>query len=351
MGIDTRGNDSVPKMLDAALLYARRGWFVFPLHTAENGRCSCGNSACSSPAKHPWTRNGLLDATCDATQIAVWWSEKPYANIGIATEASGLAVVDVDVKSGGLESLELLIQEFGRLDDTMCVLTGGGGQHYYFASSGNVLVSRVTAFGTQYPGIDMRARGGYVVAPPSSHVSGVCYAWEASSPEEPLKIPQWLLEVVKSASRAPMHKVNEEALPVCKGQRNATLARYAGSLRRQGVSAEALEASLVALNTKQCRPPLEVREVVAIARSIVRYAPHDRETSKQAVQIVFRRLSDIEAKPTRALWNGRVFAGEPCLIAGVPGAGKGYVAAALAAAITCGTSLPVAEKSKMQVTS
>ncbi len=62
--------------------------------------------------------------------------------------------------------------------------------------------------------------------------------------------------------------------------------------------------------------------------------------SAPPAQIVLRRLCDIEAKPTLALWNNRVFAGEPCVIAGVPGVGKGFVAGAIAAAITRGTPPP-----------
>jgi hypothetical protein len=62
------------------------------------------------------------------------------------------------------------------------------------------------------------------------------------------------------------------ALPVfAQGGRNAQLARLAGRLRRQGLHAEAIEASLQVVNRRQCRPPLDTAEVARIAASIGRY--------------------------------------------------------------------------------
>lgn len=62
------------------------------------------------------------------------------------------------------------------------------------------------------------------------------------------------------------------AQPVfAQGGRNAALARVAGSLRRQGLSAEAIEAALLKTNTERCRPPLPDDEVRRIAASIGRY--------------------------------------------------------------------------------
>jgi len=57
------------------------------------------------------------------------------------------------------------------------------------------------------------------------------------------------------------------------GNRNASLASIAGTMRRRGVSADAIEGALQAINIAQCVPPLEADEVSAIARSIGRYAP------------------------------------------------------------------------------
>lgn len=57
------------------------------------------------------------------------------------------------------------------------------------------------------------------------------------------------------------------------GGRNVALAKLAGRLRRQGLTAEAIEQALLATNRGQCRPPLPDDEVRRIAASIGRYAP------------------------------------------------------------------------------
>lgn len=63
--------ESRAELREAAAGYAQRGWRVLPLHTVTKGMCSCGTT-CSSPGKHPRTRNGLKDATTDLTAIDAW---------------------------------------------------------------------------------------------------------------------------------------------------------------------------------------------------------------------------------------------------------------------------------------
>ena len=89
----------------AALQYASHKLPVFPVHGVdEDGNCTCG-SECSSPAKHPRTPNGLKDASTDTKVINEWWEKWPDSNIGLPTgSVSNWFVIDVDLKSGGLES-------------------------------------------------------------------------------------------------------------------------------------------------------------------------------------------------------------------------------------------------------
>ena len=86
-----------------ALEYAPLGLHVVPMHTIEDGHCSCeAVSDCPRPGKHPITRHGVNDATTDHEQIDKWWTEHPDANIGIATgQASGILVLDIDPRNGG----------------------------------------------------------------------------------------------------------------------------------------------------------------------------------------------------------------------------------------------------------
>jgi Bifunctional DNA primase/polymerase, N-terminal len=169
-----------PDRTEMAMEYAGRGWHVFPLHTPDERGCSCRHD-CPSPGKHPRTIHGLHDATTDPHQIELWWRMWPTANIGIATgAASGLVVIDIDPRNGGDESMLALETIIGPLSGTVTANTGGGGTHLYYAHPANPrwpTPSRGAAFGAELPGIDVKADGGYVVAPPSSHTSGRNYTW------------------------------------------------------------------------------------------------------------------------------------------------------------------------------
>jgi Bifunctional DNA primase/polymerase, N-terminal len=66
-----------PRMLDAALSYAHRGWHVFPVHGVVEGRCSCGTLACPNAGKHPRIRHGVHEATTDEAAIRQWWTRWP----------------------------------------------------------------------------------------------------------------------------------------------------------------------------------------------------------------------------------------------------------------------------------
>jgi hypothetical protein len=100
------------------------------------------------------------------------------ANIGIATGATaGLIVLDEDPQKGGTESLAALEAKYGPLPSTVEALTGGDGRHLYLRHPGPGM-EVPSSVGKLGPGLDIRADGGYVIAPPSTHRSGRSYEWE-----------------------------------------------------------------------------------------------------------------------------------------------------------------------------
>ena len=60
---------------------------------------------------------------------------------------------------------------------------------------------------------------------------------------------------------------------VNRGERNAFLMSFAGTLVRRGAAEETITAALIAENDARCRPPLAVAEVSGIVRSATRYDP------------------------------------------------------------------------------
>lgn len=164
-------------MVDAAMGYAARGWPVFPL--AVRGKMPM------IPKREGG--RGYLDATTHRGTVIEWWTRWPCANIGVAT-GHGFDVLDVDPKNGGDESLAALVAQHGPLPATVEASTGGGGRHVLFRPDARVRCSA----GRLGHGLDVRGRGGYVVAPPSVHPSGRRYRWVVRDvPLAPW--PPWLL--------------------------------------------------------------------------------------------------------------------------------------------------------------
>lgn len=181
-------------LLSAALAYAARGWPVFPCHGIVDAHvCTCARGAnCDRPGKHPRISAGRNGATTDPDTIRRWWTAWPDANVAIVTgRESGLIVIDVDGEGEALRGREL--------PDTVEQITGSGGRHlFYRRPEGDDRYKTTTSV---LPGVDSRADGGYVIAPPSRHVSGRTYAWEVSSDPEDVQVaeaPAWWIDLIRA---------------------------------------------------------------------------------------------------------------------------------------------------------
>lgn len=254
-------------LLANALRYAEAGWPVLPLHTPTEAGCSCRRADCESVGKHPRTRHGVKDATCEPGQIRAWWHTWPEANVGIRTGAeAGIVVLDVDGDEGRQSTSDKAIPP------TATARTGDG-EHKYFAHPDGT----VKNFTKKLPGLDLKGDGGYVVAPPSLHVSGRRYEWLIPPWEEqPASCPAWLLELLNAQAESTVPAPSADGR-ITVGARNDTLASLAGTMRRRGMSYESILAALLAENGGKCDPPLEESEVERIARSISGYAPAEEE--------------------------------------------------------------------------
>ncbi len=156
------------EMLEAALKYAALGWNIFPLHSIRfDGRCGCGDEKCQSAGKHPRIK-WKSGASCDEGVVRSYWERWPNAGIGCATGPSGLLVADAD-GLGAIGELRTLLS--GTIPKTALSQTARGGHFFYRSVEGRTRSNPNTK-------LDTRGIGGYVVLPPSPHVSGHVYRWE-----------------------------------------------------------------------------------------------------------------------------------------------------------------------------
>jgi hypothetical protein len=270
------------KLPAVAFDYVLDGLRVIWLHgIRHDGVCTCGRPDCSSPGKHPVTRNGVLDATTSLKQLKAWSKRHPDGNVGIATgPGSDIVVLDIDPDHDGRDSLNALEAEHGPLPVTPTVETGGGGEHQYYRLPEGVEVRNRAGI---RPGIDSRGLNGYVVAPPSRHASGGDYGWAEGLEMEsvPLaELPGWLLNLIAQPAKRTRVEGASKDETIAKGTRNATLASRAGTLRRGGLSEEAIATALLQENEDHCDPPLDEGEVRRIAKSIGRYDPAHTATDR-----------------------------------------------------------------------
>jgi hypothetical protein len=135
--------------LRQALIYAARGWPVFP---------------CQAGEKIPATAHGHLDGTTDPELITAWFSRNSNWNLAIATGAPGPDVLDVDDhgRAGNGYAAFARLSKAGLLDGAATyVRTPHGGLHAYFTGS----AQRNGHLPAHH--LDFRSCGGYVLAPPS----------------------------------------------------------------------------------------------------------------------------------------------------------------------------------------
>ena len=161
-----------------ASAWAHNGFAVFP---------------CRPRGKEPLTGQGFYGATSDETELRRRWRRDPTANIGLRTGGTNrIIVVDIDGEKGE-RLLAKLEERYGKLPPTATSKTGIG-KHLIFElpeDCGPVSSSAGD-------GLDIRADGGYVIAPPSIHQNGKCYEWDPELPEEFALAPEWLLDFARN---------------------------------------------------------------------------------------------------------------------------------------------------------
>ena len=198
--------------LDAALQYASRGLMVFP----------CGID------KKPLTANGFKSASKDLEQIRAWWTDNPSASIGMPTgPENGLWVLDIDMPDGP-KSLYEIEKKNARVPDTLIQKTGGGGVQYFWKWNGRDIRNSSSKIGKN---IDVRGNGGYVILPPSGHLSGGKYEW--AKKRQAIEAPAWLADLALGESTPEIRKAKPAPLGTTKYGQAAMLGEIR-ILRQQG---------------------------------------------------------------------------------------------------------------------
>lgn len=356
-----------------------KAWAIFPCHSINDGKCTCLRADCHSPGKHPRTANGLLDASNDPVVMEKWWRRWPQANLAVATgKVNGIVVVDIDPAKGGSESLSSVEEEHGPLPETIEVETGGGGLHLYFRYPVNKKIGSRNGW---RPGVDIKADGGYVIAPPSNHISGRKYQWaDGRKPGEIeiAEIPPWLLALLPRSDKQPQELDHVAAPPnghatllqraqsyvakagaASEGQRNDTAFRLAGHVAALsdggGRLCEGEILSLLGPWNLRCNPPLSEPELRRCVESALRNGqarpakettnhvaqPRERNAEPPAPSQPIERFTFAELRAAYPRLNppiieGLIREGETCNVIANSKAGKSWLGYGMALSVIMG---------------
>ena len=204
-------------LLETALKYAERGFSIIPIR----------------PDKKPyikWEEYQRRRATSE--EIKSWWNKWPGAMIGIVTgRISGIVVIDIDTEEG-----REAIQDY--IPDSLIIPTATtpkGGQHLYFKCPEKPLGNNARTI----PGCDLRAEGGYIVAPPSVNGTGKRYEWLEGLSIDDVELPalpqEYLDHIYLNINiRASLHQPATPAHLFENGRRDEDLFHFANILVKGG---------------------------------------------------------------------------------------------------------------------
>ena len=175
--------------LRTALDLAKLGFHILPVQSGKKTPAVKGE-----PDGPKW------GATNDPDLLTVLFG-RGELNLGIACGPSSLVVLDLDVKNDadGIAWLDGQVARHGELPNTIEARTPSGGRHVYFAAPDFPVGNSA---GKIAPGVDIRADGGYVVAPPSVFYTddwdSLKYQWK-NPPGffEPAPLPDWLADLLR----------------------------------------------------------------------------------------------------------------------------------------------------------
>ena len=218
------------------------------------------------PFEKNWQKNPL-----SLSDIQEWIVQG--GNYGVLGGVGGLIIIDCDT-----EQLATVVRV--KHPTTFTIKTGSGKFHFYYLCP-EIKKKIILKEGGVHHG-EIISHGSQVVGPGSIHPNGCKYQLSNDTEIASItfdEIDDVLSDYLADAKSVKTAKPLGQIIP--DGQRNEILTSLAGSLRRRGASFESISAALLSENALKCSPPLDEKEVEAIARSVAKYEPEARENASE----------------------------------------------------------------------
>jgi len=245
--------------LEHALALAEKGRAIVPVNP-HNKR----------PPFKEWQRH----ASKDPAKLREWFGRSTMLPAVLCGDVSGITVLDVEVKNGGLEWLD---QHRDRLPDTESYQSKSGGVHLVFRCQPG---TRTIPLGKIHPGVELRAAGALATYWPAAGLPVLSDApiadlpaWimpPAPPPPAPLKMPVFRGgSDARRYAEAAMARAIREVASAAPGTRNASLNAATYSLLRLvetgAVTAREIAGAMAHAGAAAGLPPREIETTLASA--------------------------------------------------------------------------------------
>ena len=232
---------------------------------------SGGNMDGKRPAIESWT--AYMSRTPTEFELRSWFSDKDdQKNIAVITgPISGLAVIDLDDE----KSYRDLLSAFPVYEETLTIKTGKG-YHVYLRTEET---KRTVTFSLNNKIHHIKMLGGYVIAPPSKHISGRNYEFFIETVPTEFDIGKTISNIqdvggIFSSVETKDRPINwaSDLMETCpEGQRNTRAAQLCGLLvRRFNYDHGLIYGLMKAWNNEYCDPPLSKGELDNLVQGEIR---------------------------------------------------------------------------------
>ncbi len=216
------------------------------------------------PCREGWTR--YFEKSQSEEEVRELFSNGAYGIAMVLWPATPYAVLDFD----GIHAEEAWRSTGVVLPDTARNRTRSGGKHLYFRMPQKIdfeLKRKVRLVKAQCDcpkscGVDLLIHGIAVIPPTPGY---------SEDPDHPLSdavtIPDEILDLVRAQRTNESRVTGDTEGRVNDGERHATLVSLAGTMRKRGMSIEAIRAALLADNEVRFNPPVDEQEIESILKS------------------------------------------------------------------------------------
>jgi hypothetical protein len=371
---------AVSSNYEVAIFYARLGIFVHPANPRTKAPLLNSN----------WRQH----SSNDENTVRNLWQEHPNAAVAIDCGKSRILVIDLDRghKDGadGVKAFEKIIPTNGPLINIPRVFTPSGGQHLYFSNFDDQPLGNST--GDLPQGIDIRGKGGYIIACGSIMADGRQYTRDPNSPKlsgllKSSKLefpPPWLLQRLrpnKTQKTSQLQLTNprlpEEidanelarAMSFISPDSRDTWLKVGGALHDSDVpnsfqiwdnwakgSTKYDPQDQIATWKSYGRPTgnhATIRTIffMALQNGFMNSPTHEKKNTINAVaakpsEVTLVCAAGLAPEPIEWLWLGWLAQGKIHIIAGAPGSGKTTICMNLAATVSSGGNWPDGNKAR-----